>query len=70
VIEKGHTGILDNFHQAIRGQAPIGITARDGRWATWCAERATAALFAAVPDVAVAPAAAAGPERPDRAPVA
>jgi predicted dehydrogenase/threonine dehydrogenase-like Zn-dependent dehydrogenase len=70
VIEKGHTGILDNFHQAIRGQAPIGITARDGRWATWCAERATAALYAAVPDVAVAPADAAGPPRPDRAPVA
>ena len=42
--EKGHFEILKNFHDAIRGIAPLGVTARDGYWATWCAERALAAI--------------------------
>jgi predicted dehydrogenase len=43
-VEKGHFEILKNFHEAIRGAAPLGVTARDGYWATWCAERALAAI--------------------------
>jgi predicted dehydrogenase len=40
VIEKGHKEILDNFCRAIRGEVVLGVTAQDGLWATWCAERA------------------------------
>lgn len=45
VIEKGHKEILDNFYKAIRGEETPGVTARDGFWATWCAERAVRALY-------------------------
>lgn len=42
--EKGHFQILENFHDAIRGTAPLGVDARDGYWATWCAEQALRAM--------------------------
>ena len=40
IVEKGHREILDNFYRAIRGEEALGVTAQDGLWATWCAERA------------------------------
>ena len=43
-IEKGHLEILANFHDALRGKAALGVTADDGYWATWCAERALHAM--------------------------
>jgi predicted dehydrogenase len=45
-VDKGHAGILDNFHRAITGTADLGVTAVDGYWATWCAHQATLALRA------------------------
>lgn len=42
--QKGHLEILQNFHDAIRGTAPLGADARDGYWATWCAEQALRAI--------------------------
>ena len=40
ITEKGHAGIVENFHDAIvKGAAP-GVTAVDGWWATWCARAA------------------------------
>jgi hypothetical protein len=39
-VEKGQREQLANFHRAVRGQADLGVTAEDGYWATWCAERA------------------------------
>jgi predicted dehydrogenase/threonine dehydrogenase-like Zn-dependent dehydrogenase len=39
-VEKGHFEILDNFYRAIRGEAPLGVTADDGVAATDMAERA------------------------------
>jgi predicted dehydrogenase/threonine dehydrogenase-like Zn-dependent dehydrogenase len=44
VIEKGHAEILDNFYKAVRGSEPLGVTATDGYWATWCAEKAIRSL--------------------------
>ncbi len=44
VVDKGHSEILDNFSKAIRGTELLGVTAIDGYWATWCAERAIASL--------------------------
>jgi predicted dehydrogenase len=43
-VEKGHLEILTNFHDALRGKAALGVTAEDGYWATWCAERALRAI--------------------------
>ena len=43
-IEKGHLEILANFHDALRGKAALVVTADDGYWATWCAERALHAM--------------------------
>jgi predicted dehydrogenase len=40
-IEKGQAGQLENFMGALRGEAKLGVTAEDGYWATWCAEKAT-----------------------------
>lgn len=48
-IEKGHQEILDNFQRAIRGEAPLGVTAQDGWWATWCAQEALRHLYAPEP---------------------
>ena len=45
VIEKGHKEILDNFYRAIRGEEALGVTAQDGLWATWCAERTLRELY-------------------------
>ncbi len=42
-IEKGQKEQLENFHRALRGEAPLGVTAEDGLQATWCAETAVAA---------------------------
>lgn len=39
-VDKGQRAHLDNFYRAMRGEAPLGITATDGYWATWCAEQA------------------------------
>jgi predicted dehydrogenase/threonine dehydrogenase-like Zn-dependent dehydrogenase len=39
-IEKGQREQLENFHRALRGEAPLGVTAEDGLQATWCAEQA------------------------------
>jgi predicted dehydrogenase/threonine dehydrogenase-like Zn-dependent dehydrogenase len=41
-IEKGQAEQLDNFYRALRGEADLGVTAEDGRRATWCAEQAVA----------------------------
>jgi predicted dehydrogenase/threonine dehydrogenase-like Zn-dependent dehydrogenase len=38
--EKGHFEIVDNFYKAIKGTQELDATARDGYWATWCAEQA------------------------------
>ncbi len=43
-VEKGHAELLANFHDAVKGTAPLGVTALDGYWATWCAEQARRAL--------------------------
>ena len=45
-IEKGQKEQLENFHRALRGEAPLGVTAEDGLQATWCAEMAVAAAGA------------------------
>jgi predicted dehydrogenase len=42
--DKGHAGILADFHGALRGTTALGVTAQDGRWATWCAEQARMSL--------------------------
>lgn len=39
-VDKGQTGQLQNFFAAVRGEAALGVTAEDGYWATWCAEKA------------------------------
>jgi predicted dehydrogenase len=39
VVEKGQKEQLDNFHRALCGEAPLGVTAEDGLLATWCAEQ-------------------------------
>jgi len=39
-IEKGQPQQLDNFLRAVRGEAPLGVTAADGLRATWCAVQA------------------------------
>ncbi len=44
VPDKGHVGILADFHGALRGTTALGVTAQDGRWATWCAEQAHRSL--------------------------
>ena len=44
VPDKGHAGALADFHGALRGTSALGVTAQDGRWATWCAEQAQASL--------------------------
>jgi predicted dehydrogenase/threonine dehydrogenase-like Zn-dependent dehydrogenase len=46
-IEKGQKEQLDNFLRALRGEAPLGVTAEDGLQATWCAETAVAGSPAA-----------------------
>ena len=46
-IEKGQREHLDDFHRALRGEAPLGVTAEDGLQATWCAEMAVSAAGAA-----------------------
>ncbi|MES2179187.1 MAG: bi-domain-containing oxidoreductase [Gemmatimonadota bacterium] len=45
-VDKGQRAHLENFHAALRGQAPLGVTANDGYWATWCAEEANAKVTA------------------------
>jgi predicted dehydrogenase len=40
-IEKGQAAQLENFARALRGETALGVTAEDGYWATWCAEKAT-----------------------------
>lgn len=42
--DKGHVGILADFHGALRGTGALGVTAQDGRWATWCARQAHGSL--------------------------
>lgn len=44
--DKGHFGIIDNFYKAITGAAPLGVSALDGYWATWCATKALHSLRA------------------------
>jgi predicted dehydrogenase len=39
-VEKGQREQLDNFWRALQGQEDLLVTAEDGYWATWCAERA------------------------------
>ena len=46
-IEKGQKEQLENLHRALRGEAPLGVTAEDGLQATWCAEMAAAAAVEA-----------------------
>ena len=46
VVEKGQKEQLENFHRALRGEAPLGVTVEDGLRATWCAEMAIAAAGA------------------------
>lgn len=41
-VDKGQAAQLANFLAALRGEADLGVTAEDGYWATWCAERALA----------------------------
>ena len=43
-VDKGHLQILSNFHDAVTGTAPAGVTAADGWWATWCARAALHSL--------------------------
>lgn len=43
-VDKGHFQILSNFHDAITGRAPAGVTAIDGWRATWCARAALDSL--------------------------
>jgi predicted dehydrogenase len=40
-VEKGQREQLDNFWRALEGREDLQVTAEDGYWATWCAERAT-----------------------------
>lgn len=42
-VDKGQAAQLANFLAALRGEADLGVTAEDGYWATWCAERARGA---------------------------
>jgi predicted dehydrogenase/threonine dehydrogenase-like Zn-dependent dehydrogenase len=42
-VDKGQAAQLANFLGALRGEADLGVTAEDGYWATWCAERARGA---------------------------
>ena len=44
VAEKGHYELLANFYNALKGAEALGVTARDGHWATWCAEQARRSL--------------------------
>ncbi len=39
-VEKGQAEQLENFFRALKGEAEVGVTAEDGRRATWCAEMA------------------------------
>ncbi len=39
-VEKGQREQLENFWRALQGQEDLQVTAEDGYWATWCAERA------------------------------
>ena len=39
-IEKGQAEQLENFHRRAQRRRPLGVTAEDGRQATWCAEMA------------------------------
>jgi predicted dehydrogenase len=43
-IQKGHEELLAHVHDALTGGSALDVTAEDGLWATWCAERAIAAL--------------------------
>ncbi len=43
-VQKGHLEILANFHDAVRGNGTLGVTAIDGHRATWCAEQALRAM--------------------------
>jgi predicted dehydrogenase/threonine dehydrogenase-like Zn-dependent dehydrogenase len=45
-VEKGQREQLENFYRALRGEEPLGVTARDGLRATWCAEAAIAGCAA------------------------
>jgi predicted dehydrogenase/threonine dehydrogenase-like Zn-dependent dehydrogenase len=45
-VEKGQKEQLHDFHRALRGEAPLGVTAQDGLQATWCAEMAVLAAGA------------------------
>ena len=40
-VDKGQAAQLANFVAALRGEADLGVTAEDGYWATWCAERSS-----------------------------
>jgi predicted dehydrogenase/threonine dehydrogenase-like Zn-dependent dehydrogenase len=46
-IEKGHFEIVSNFHAAVTGGAPAGVTATDGWWATWTARAALQSIATA-----------------------
>ena len=39
-VEKGQKEQLENFYRALRGEAPLGVSAEDGLQATRCAELA------------------------------
>ena len=41
--DKGQAALMENFIAAIRGEAPLMVTAEDGRWATRIALEAMAA---------------------------
>jgi predicted dehydrogenase len=43
-IQKGHAELLAHVHAAVRGNTPLEVSAEDGYWATWCAERALASI--------------------------
>ena len=39
-VEKGQKEQLENFRRALGGEEDLQVTAEDGYWATWCAEKA------------------------------
>ncbi len=39
-VEKGQREQLENFFRALGGEEDLQVTAEDGYWATWCAEKA------------------------------
>jgi predicted dehydrogenase/threonine dehydrogenase-like Zn-dependent dehydrogenase len=38
-VAKGQPEQLENFYRALRAEADLAVTAEDGYWATWCAEK-------------------------------